>query len=143
MSYASSKVYVFNDNVHPIREIFKGEQMEIGAKSFWLNKDGSKKLMDVFEANEYAKQYRPVPCDMSGKMEESSKFYKMIRLIPETTEATKPNDAPIFRCMAKDCTHISPSAEELEAHTKVRHQNAEKLVMPEVEEALNRKKKAA
>lgn len=139
----SNKVYVYNGNEYPLRELFKGEQVDIAAKDYWRDKTGEKKKIDIYEANDFRGQYHPVPFDGSGKMLNDPKHYKIIKMEPvdQVTEEAIP-DKPSFKCMAKECKHVSPSPEELEAHTTTRHPNAEKLILPE-EDARTQKKKSA
>lgn len=120
--------------------MFKGEEMTIQANDFWRDKNGNKKEFDVFEANDYRGQYRPVPFDGSGKMVNDPKYYKMIELVPVGGSVIKEEPTSTFKCMAKDCKHVSPSPEELEAHTKTRHGNLDKLVLPIEDERLGKKK---
>lgn len=138
----SQNVYVFNKNSYPLREIFKGEEVTIEANDFWRDKKGNKKEMDIFTANDFRGQYHPVPFDGSGKMVNDPKHFKMIDMIPVDATPVTHEEIPSFKCMAKDCKHVSPSPEELEAHTKVRHASAEKLILPEEDARLAKKKSA-
>src|SRR4051812_31473195 len=106
------KVKVFNDNIHPLEEMFKGEKVYIAAKDFWRDKAGNIKEMDIYEANDYRGQYAPVPFDGSGKMIDDAKYYKIIKMIPVDTdlEEEEEDDTPTYKCMAKECKHVSPSS---------------------------------
>ena len=125
-----AKVKVFNDNIHPFKSTFKGEDVLIASKDYWRDKRGEVKEMDIFEANDFKGAYHnPVP-DSSGAQDPKS--YKMIKLEPLTTATA--HEAPeieTFTCM--QCKHASPSPEELEAHISVRHPNSARLSMPEVD----------
>jgi hypothetical protein len=134
-----NKVYIFNKNDYPLREIFKGEEVTILAKDYWRDKQGNKKELDLFEANDFRGQYHPVPMDMSGRMINDPRNYKMIDMIPVEGAATVMDTTPAYRCMARDCKHISPSPEELEAHTKARHGGLDKLALPDEDARLNKK----
>ncbi len=131
MSY---KVKVFNKNVHPLKEIFKGNEVFIAAQDYWRDEKGKVKVMDVYEANDYRGQYAPVPFDGSGKMIDDPRHFKMIEL--QRTDSDRETDetedkTSIHKCMAPSCKHVSPSSEELSAHVKVRHPGVETLVLPE------------
>lgn len=134
----AAKVFIYNDNIYPLREMFKGEEVTIQANDYWRDKKGEKKEFDLFEANDFRGTYHPVPCDMSGKMLDDAKHYKKIKMIPTEVDTAK-EDAPAFKCMAPDCKHISPSPEELEAHTSVRHANIDKLILPDEDSRLKQK----
>jgi len=139
----TGKVFIKNINGYPLRELFKGEEVTIAANDFWRDKGGKKKELDIYEANDFKGQYHPVACDMSGKMINDPKHYKMLELIPvDASEVKTESDSPAYRCMAKDCKHVSPSAEELEAHTKTRHSNIDRLILPEEDAKLPKKAKA-
>ena len=137
-----AKVTVFNTNVHPLKEMFKGEEVYIEAQDYWRDKKGKIKELDQFEANDYRGQYAPVPFDGSGKMVNDPRYFKMLKIEPvDGTEIGNASTEPVgYKCMAKECKHISPSAEELEAHAKVRHAALETLILPEEEEVIKRKK---
>lgn len=139
-----NKVYVYNANTYPHRATFKGEEITLGAKDYWKDKDGSKKVFDIYEANDFKGQYSAVPCDGSGKMVPDPKYFKIIELHPvpntESDSVLKIDEATGFKCMALNCKHVSPSAEELEAHTNVRHPGMDKLILPEEDARLKAKK---
>jgi hypothetical protein len=137
-----NKVYIYNKNAYPLREMFKGEEVTLAANDFWRDKAGNKKEIDIFEANDFRGQYHPVPFDGSGKMINDPKYFKMIEMIPVSHTEVKEELTPTFKCMAKDCKHVSPSPEELEAHTKVKHGGLEKLTLPDEDARLSKKKTA-
>lgn len=137
------KVKVYNFNCHPLNEMFKGEEVHIGANDYWRDKAGKIKEVDIYEANDYRGQYCPVPFDGSGKMLEDAKYYKKIRLEPIKEDIDEvEDDSPSFKCMAESCKHVSPSSEELEAHIKVRHPHAETLILPDEDKAIRAKQRA-
>lgn len=139
----SQKVRIKNTNCHPLHELFKGEEVKIEAGDYWRDKSGKVKEIDIFEANDFRGTYKPVPFDGSGKMLEDPKYYKKILMEPvcdESDVSDDEDDSPVFKCMAKECKHISPSSEELDAHIKVRHPSAERLVLPEVDKEMKRHK---
>lgn len=141
----SNKVTVYNMNIHPLHEMFKGEEILIEPQDYWRDKKGNIKELDIYEANDFRGQYHPVPFDGSGKMINDPKHFKMLKMDPVDKMETSDDedDAPAFKCMAKECKHVSPSSEELDAHIKVRHPAAEKLVMPEIDREIKKKKKAS
>lgn len=135
----AQKVFVKNDNVYPLREIFKGEEITIDSGDFWRDKKGNKREVDIFEANDFRGQYHPVPIDGSGQMlKDDPKYHKKISMHPVNDVTLV--QAPTFKCMAPDCAHVSPSPEELEAHTNVRHASIDKLILPEEDAEIVHKK---
>lgn len=141
----AQKVRIKNTNIHPLRELFKGEEVTIEAGDYWRDKKGAVREIDVFEANDFRGVYHPVPFDGSGKMVDDARHYKKIVMEPIVDESDldeEEDDSPVFKCMAKECKHISPSSEELDAHIKVRHPSAERLVLPEVDKDIKKHNKA-
>lgn len=136
----AAKVRVFNDNTHPLHEIFKGEEVKLESKDYWRDKNGKIKEMDIYEANDFRGQYHAVPFDGSGKMLSDSKYYKMIKIEKVSEESALETAANVFTCMMKGCKHVSPSTEELDAHVKVRHPSAETLILPEEDAHIKAKK---
>ena len=127
-----AKVYLKNTNDYPLVEMFKGEKVEILANDYWRDKKGEKKILDIYEANDFRGQYHPVPFDGSGKMEDHPKYYKKVAMEPCDDEGYSVITADSgFKCMAKECKHVSASSEELETHTKVKHGSMETLILPE------------
>lgn len=117
-------VKVFNDNIYPLKELFKGADVIIKEKDYWRNADGSVKELDIFEASEFKGQYHPAPIDTDGKMVRDAQYFK--KIIIEPILKNKPEAPPAkqgIKCMVSGCGHFSPSPEELEAHNKVRHAN--------------------
>lgn len=136
-----NKVYLKNTNNYPLRELFKGEEVLISANDFWRDKGGEKKELDIFEANDFRGQYHPVPFDGSGKMINDPKHFKMIEMIPVPGQDGVPTELkPTYKCMAKECKHVSPSPEELEAHTNTRHPEVEKLILPDEDSRISARK---
>lgn len=138
-----AKVKVFNLNTHPLHEIFKGEEVLIESNDYWRDKKGNVKEMDIYEANDFKGQYHPVPFDGSGKMLNDPRYFKMIRMDQvEAGSMEEEDEIPSFRCMAKECKHVSPSSEELEAHIKVRHPTVETLILPDEDKAIRSRSRA-
>lgn len=136
-----SKVYVYNDNIHPLEEQFKGNKVHIAAEDYWRDAKGQKLAMDIYEANDFRGQYHPVPFDGSGKIIDDAKYYKKIKMEPVADQAGEIVDVQTgVKCMFKECKHVSASPEELETHSKNKHPNADTLILPE--EDLEIKKKA-
>jgi hypothetical protein len=134
-----NKVRVFNANVHPLKELFKGNEVSIAPQDYWRDEKGNIKIMDIYEANDYRGQYSPVPFDGSGKMLNDPRYFKMLRLEPVSDAEEVRAAAPQFKCMAKECKHTASSAEELETHAKKDHANMERLVLPEEDEKKKKK----
>jgi hypothetical protein len=137
----SNRVAVFNYNNWPVKELFKGEEVEILANDYWRDKTGNIKVMDIFEANDYRGQYKPVPFDGSGKMIDDPKYHKKIRLEP-WGEQHKAEEKQVYRCMMKECskTAVFSTEEELTNHIKGKHPGADTLVLPEVEADISAKR---
>lgn len=135
-----NKVRVFNYNHHPLQETFKGDKVEIEANDYWRDKKGAPKEIDLFEANDFRGQYRPVPFDGSGKMIDDPKYHKKIRLEP-VGEGTTGADTPIFKCMAPACKFVGTSDKELATHSEAAHPAAERLVLPEQDFEITKKAK--
>jgi len=126
------QVKVWNDNDYPLKEIFKGDPIEIGPHQF--------KMMEFYEAYEFKGQYHPQPIDNDGKLLNDPKYFKKVRI--ERLDAGAVEEAkPTHVCM--QCKHASPSPEELEAHMKFRHADVARLELPEVDQDVKTRKKAA
>jgi len=139
----AQKVRVYNLNTYPLDEIFKGDEVHIEPQDYWRDKKGAVKVMDIYEATDFKGQYHPVMSDGSGKMVNDPKFYKMLRLEPAEAEPVALEEVPAYKCMHGGCKHVSPSSEELEAHTRVKHPGSESLVLPEEDARIKAKQKSA
>jgi hypothetical protein len=132
----TQKVKVFNDNVHDFKSNFKGDPVFIKAKSYWTEKNGEPRVMDLYEANDFRGDYHPI---MKGANEEADpKSYKMIRLEVVGVETAAVQAEHV--CM--QCKHKSPSPEELEAHIKVKHAEAVRTEIAELDEKPRNKARA-
>lgn len=120
-------VKVWNDSDHDHKELFKGEEVKIPAKSFIE--------MELFEAHDFKGQYFPVFLDAGGQQTEESK--KRIR-IERLDESAKEENPMLHLCNV--CKHKSPSPEELAAHIKVRHADLETLSLPDVDSKIQSKR---
>lgn len=96
-----SMVKVWNDNVHPFTQVFKGEKVHIPAKSFIE--------MQWDEAIEF-KSY-PSPMEFDGMTNQKPESYKMIRV-----EGRPDAEATVvaFKCHLDGTLH--PSKAALEEH---------------------------
>ena len=65
------QVRVYNDNVHPYREKFKGDEIQIPSKGFIE--------MDYFEAVEFRGSWSPIIVDGGGAPKPES--FKMLRIV--------------------------------------------------------------
>lgn len=113
-----------------LKELFKGNPIEI--------LPGKCIEMEFYEAHEFKGQYHPQPLDNNGMMMNDPRYSKILRIEP-ITAAGKQESPKVDAHVCMSCKHSSPSPEELEAHIKVRHPNADRLVLPEVEETLKNK----
>ena len=115
---------VFNENVHDFASMFKGDPVKIKAKSYWKNEDGSDKVMDLYEANDFQKDYHPMK---KGADElPTPESFKMMRIERIGVAAAGPAE---HVCM--QCKHKSPSSHELDAHVKYTHPDAVIVSIPE------------
>lgn len=125
-----AQVKVWNKNIHPLTELFKGNQITIPA--------GKYIEMEFFEAHEFKGQYHAQPVDVDGRLLDDPKHYKMI-----TIEKAGGAEAVVLTDhMCLVCKHKSPSEEELDAHVKVRHADQAKLELPAEDEKKKQTKKA-
>lgn len=118
------QVKVWNDNIYPLKQLFKGNSVLIPAKSFIE--------MEFYEAHEFLGTYHPVDYDADGKQDPKS--YKMLRV--EREDAVKGIQAKIKKNLCIVCKHESPSPEELKAHITVQHKDHAKLALPDVDDAI-------
>ncbi len=137
----ANKVKIYNLNTHPLKEIFKGNEVLIEAQDYWRDKKGNIREFDIYEANDFRGQYHPVESDGSGKNTNDPKHFKMLRMDPVGDASPIVETEPSgFKCMAAGCKHVSPSPEELEAHAKVRHADIETLILPEEDQRMRQQK---
>lgn len=130
------KVKVFNENVFDFKSNFKGDPVFIKAKSYWKNEDGTDRIMDIFEANDFRCDYHPIKLNGDGKQDPET--FKMIRIEKVDQEAAAP---VMSEHTCNLCKHKSPSAHELDAHIKFKHAEAALTSIPE-EDAKPKKKSA-
>jgi hypothetical protein len=127
-----SKVYIKNENHHPLKQLFRGEEVLILAKDYWRDKSGNKRAFDIYEANDFRGTYMPAPIDTDGKRLDDPRYYKIISMEPvsdEKEEAVEPRD--IFKCMAPGCRHVAKDGKALDKHVEAMHGNIETLILPE------------
>lgn len=126
------KVKVWNRNTHDLKSMWKGDPIEIKA--------GQYTEMDFYDAHEFKGQYHPVPCDAAGKLlADDRRYWKILEIEPVGGKAGEEAKTEAHVCM--QCKHASPSPEELEAHIKVRHADASRLVLPEEDREIAKKVK--
>jgi hypothetical protein len=103
-------VRVWNDNVFPFRQVFKGNEIYIGAKKFIE--------MEETEAYEFRGAYSPIVRDGDGQPTPES--YKMIRVEKTDKSAHKPAPAAQEHiCQA--CGKQFGNKKELETHIDSEH----------------------
>jgi hypothetical protein len=123
-----AKVRVWNDNVYPYQETFKGDKIYIGSKSFIE--------MDEESANQFRGTYSPMVLDADGN--DMPQGYKMIRLEPITGEVAPVVKVDDLQCLA--CKHKSATKAEYDDHVKT---HSSQLFVDELaEKELQAKKKA-
>lgn len=101
-------VRLYNDNIYPHTEKFKGDVIHIAPKAFVE--------MDEYEAVEFRGQMTSVKFDGGGNP--LPECYKMIRIVkPENYHLHEIADKPI--CLA--CAKAFPTKHELDAHIRSNH----------------------
>lgn len=125
------QVKVWNDNTHPFTQVFKEKKISIPAKSYVE--------MEFYDAYDFLGTYFPVEHDAAGIQDPKS--YKMLRV--DRGDAVRGIQGKIKKNICIVCAHESPSPEELEAHTKVKHPEQPKLALPEVDDSIESKEMAA
>ncbi len=111
-----AKVKVHNDNVHPHKEMFKGIEVVIPAKSFIE--------MDFEEACELKGQFTPIVYISEGNPD--ARFYKMLRVEwpkPEMTKIEYRN--PVTGARYDTAAQLAASLTEFD-HLRVRDEDAER-----------------
>lgn len=103
-----AQVRVWNDNVHPYEELFKGEKIKIPPKSFIQ--------MDMEEAVHFRGTMPPLLKRGDGTQDPLS--YKMIR-IQEGSEPIVEIKRDELTCMA--CSYHASSKEDLHEHEGAAH----------------------
>ena len=99
-------VKVYNDNVHPFTQKFKGEVITVPAKSFIE--------MELEEAVAF-KSY-PSPMKFDGMGQQDPKSYKMLRVEGSDVAKAVGERVQAYRCHQDGSLH--PTKEALEAHVK-------------------------
>jgi hypothetical protein len=103
-------VRVWNDNVHPFRQIFRDKEILIAPKKFIE--------MEETEAFEFRSSYSPITRDGDGQPTVES--YKMIRVERTDKSAHKPVQTPNdFVCQA--CGFKAANKKELDHHIDAEH----------------------
>lgn len=122
-----AKVRVWNDNVHPYKELFKGDQISIGPKKFIE--------MDEEEANQFRGTFAPMVFDADGN--DMPEGYKMIRIEKILADEVAP--APVvddMLCLA--CSYKADSKADFAEHLKT---HSDQVVVDEVAEKQLKAKK--
>ena len=102
-----SQVAVFNDNIYPYKETFRGTEIEIKEKGHIM--------MDEDEAKLFLGQYAPPVLDADGN--QMPQGFKMLKILgKEKLERRLPQT---FKCNA--CALECKSQEDLEAHIIAAH----------------------
>jgi hypothetical protein len=105
------QVRVWNKNIHPFKQKFEGEMVEIPA--------GKYILMDEDHANKFLSTYSPVVVDGGGTpLPESYKKLVIDKVgIKEQVSKMKPSDE--FKCLG--CGFEAPSEKALSQHINEKH----------------------
>lgn len=116
-----AKVKVWNDNVHPHKETFKGDPISIKAGGFIV--------MEEDEAYDFRGRFTPPVLGVDG--DHRPEGFKMIRIEKMTAEdsAEEPK-IDTLRCVA--CNYRGSNAEDVAEHAKATH--AHNQVVDEVAE---------
>ena len=100
-------VRVYNDNIFPYQEKFKGEEVKIGPRGFIE--------MDYFEAVEFKGSYCPIVVDGGGAPKPES--YKMIRIVQPEQFSVEDKKEP----QCHSCGKTFESAKMLDEHITEAH----------------------
>lgn len=117
-------VRVYNDNVYPHKEKFKGDVLLIPSKKYIE--------MDFFDAVEFLGQYTPIKVDGGGA--HVAEGFKMLRIVKP--DDFKIEDSKLIKCQA--CGETFPGEDELDAHINEKHVDQ---IVDEDEQKKRRKKK--
>jgi hypothetical protein len=120
-----AQVKVWNDNTYAHKEHFKGDLVEIPAKSFIY--------MDESDAHDFKGQFYPMKKNADGQQTADS--FKKIRV--EASGAALP-----VKILCNICKYSANSDKELLEHTKKEHASAPVLTDEELDKSLARKKGA-
>lgn len=119
------QVKVWNDNVHPHKETFKGDLIVIPAKEFVY--------MDESDAHDFRGQYYPMVKNADGQQVPES--YKMIRV----ESSVGPSAVKI---LCNICRYSASNDADLTKHTKENHASAAIVTDEELDKSLLKKKGA-
>jgi hypothetical protein len=100
------QVKVWNDNVYPFSQVFKGDKLTIPAGSFLM--------MDLEEAVEFKSSFSPIVLDADESPLPSS--YKMIRIERGSSDPVVPNADLICHANGKRVASKAELDKEIEAH---------------------------
>jgi hypothetical protein len=125
----AGKVKIFNDNEHPFEANFKGDKVYIGAKSYWKDKDGTPRLFDLFEANDFKGDYHPIK--LLGDGTHDPRTFKKIKLV--NIDAEVKEVVPEHPCML--CGSAYQTEDELDVHLEAEHKNEERVSIAELDKA--------
>jgi hypothetical protein len=107
------KVQVWNDNVHPFTQRFKGEKVTIAAQSWiWMDQD---------EAHQFEGSFSPPILDVDGNGK--AEGFKMIRVVKAegAPAEDKPKSAQAQANVCQACRFQAANAKDLEEHQKASH----------------------
>lgn len=96
------KVKVWNDNIHPFEQNFKGEKIRIEANSF----------IEMHWDDAVSFRSKPFPMKFNGMNQQDPTSFKMIRI--EGTPVIAEEKVVAYRCQKDGSLH--PSKEALEAY---------------------------
>jgi len=120
-------VQVWNDNVHPLTEKFRGMSIQIPP--------GAYIVMDSDDAHSYLGQYMAPTKTKDGGMD--PRGFKMLRVMPHTGASTKETkEQPTFICDV--CRYSAPNQTDLDEHNELNH--LDQLQDPELAAEIKRKR---
>lgn len=119
---------VWNRGPLTLKEMFKGEPLEIKAGEFVE--------MEFYDAHEYKGQYRPINTDAGGfGTPESFKMVEVVKIVDGEEDAI---DVQTHKCMS--CSKTYESEKVLKAHCEEAHETQETLVIPDMDREIQKKK---
>ena len=125
------QVKVWNDNIHPYSEDFRGQIIKIPAKSFIL--------MDEGDAHLFRGSFAPIQVDGDGNP--VAEGFKMIRIEKADDQSSAPRVEEPKKHICMSCKYEASSEKDLSEHIDSNHKS-EIVVDAEAEREMARRAKS-
>lgn len=122
-------VKVWNDNVHPYKEMFRDQKIEIPSKGFIE--------MEAGEALIFKGTFSTIVLDADGNP--TAEGFKMIRI--EEFTKNKPEAVKVNPLVCLACSYEAASEKDLQEHVKLSHSHQVAEIDEEAERAIAEKQK--